>query len=198
MRFYSTPQKVLIRPEEIDLAMKFAQQVVPTVNYQDSNQSNLLKIQDDHFISKIGEEAVRKVFLKFGQTVNGPDYAVYEGKSKSWEEDLFIGGKGLAVKTQKWSSAKRYGLSWTFQSSGRRKDPVLKSPESWVCFALCNDQNGTYHCVVFPPFQIGELVFKDPKLKHLLGKKQVVYYEDLKGLFQDYQKKQYEKKSNIG
>lgn len=172
-----------MKPSEIDLAMQFAQQVVPTVNYRDSNQSNLLKIQDDHFISKIGEEAVRKVFLHLEKAVRGPDYTIYSGRAKSWEEDLFIDEIGLAVKTQKRTSADRYGLSWTFQNSGKRKDPVLKSPDSWVSFVLCNDSDGSYDCVVFPPFQIRELVFKKPKLRHLWGKKEVVYYEDLKTKF---------------
>lgn len=180
MRFFKTPKKVLIKPSEIEFAMEFAQNVVPTVNYRDSNQSNLLKIQDDHFISKIGEEAVKKVFLTYGRTVKGPDYMIYNGKAKSWEEDLYIDEIGLAVKTQKRTSADRYGLSWTFQSSEKRTDPVLKSPLAWVNFVLCNDANGSYSCIVFPPFQVKELVFKKPKLKHLWGKKKVAYYEDLK------------------
>jgi hypothetical protein len=179
MRCFHKKQKVLIREAEINRARQFAAKVVGTVNYKDSNQSNVVKIEDDHFISKIGEEAVRKVFEKFGKEVKGPDFRIYRGKEKSWESDLYIDETGLAVKTQKWTSAESYGLSWTFQQSGIRKDPVLKLPESWVCFVLCNDKTSTFVCYVFPPFQIKELTFKPPKLPHLLGKKQVVYAEDL-------------------
>lgn len=179
MQYFHSLKKVNISEDEIRQALQFAQMVMPTVNYRDSNQHNLLKIQDDHFISKIGEEAVRKVFEFYQKKVIGPDYNIYTAKEKSWEEDLFVEGVGLAVKTQKWSSAKRYGLSWTFQSSGIRKDPILKMPEAWVCFALCNDLENNYQCFVYPPIQIKNLVFKKPKLSHLWGKKAVVYAGDL-------------------
>ena len=140
MRYFNSTKKVLIHSDEILLANNFAQQVTPTINYYDSNQTNLIKIQQDHFISKIGEEAVRKVFRSCQQKVRGPDYNIYKQKDKSWEEDLYVNGVGLAVKTQKWSAAERYGLSWTFQNSGKRKDPILDNPEAWVCFVLCNDK----------------------------------------------------------
>ncbi|RMG83533.1 MAG: hypothetical protein D6714_09540 [Bacteroidetes bacterium] len=183
MKLFFRPKKVKMAPADIEHALAFAQQVVPTVNYLDSNQSNQLKILDDHFVSKIGEEAVRKVFVSLGCAVVGPDYDVYEGRRKSWAEDLFVEGTPLAVKTQKRTAANRYGLSWTFQNSPKRRDPVLQSPDAWVCFVLCNDHAGQYDCVVLPPVRVGELRFREPRLAHLKGKKKVVYFEDLKPRF---------------
>lgn len=186
MRKFTKPLKVKIHPTEIQKAKSFAEEVVHTVNYKDSHQSNLKKIEDDHFVSKIGEEAVRKAFEYLGQEVQGPDYIIYKKKDKSWDEDLYIVSKtapsekvGLAVKTQKQSAATKYGLSWTFQHSKRRKDPILNKAENWVCFVLYQDSATEAHCIVFPPFQIKELTFKAPKLKHLKDKKKVVYAEDL-------------------
>lgn len=178
MKLFTEPKTVKLSKDLIDLARKFAEEVVGTVNYRDSNQYNIAKIKNDHFVSKLGEEAVKLVFEAFDKKVIGPDYTIYRGKAKSWDEDLSIEGVPLAVKTQKKSAALRYGLSWTFQSSGYRTDPILKSPNSWVCFVECDDKNG-YDCKVFPPYQVKELNFRDPKLAYLIGKKKVVYAEDL-------------------
>jgi hypothetical protein len=178
MKLFTYPQKVLIPPELIDLARDFAKKVVATVNYSDSNQSMIEKITDDHFVSKIGEEAVKSVFQKFGKSVIGPDYTIYDGKQKSWEEDLRIAGVPMAVKTQKKSAALKYGLSWTFQSSGFRDDPILNTPDAWVCLVE-SDDNNRYECRVFPPYRIKELIFKEPVLKRLKGKKKVIYARDL-------------------
>lgn len=179
MKHFVTPLQVELDPSAVERAKAFAEAVINTVNYSDSNQFHLEKIQDDHFISKLGEEAVKKIFEGFGVHVKGPDYTIYEGKQKSWDSDLFLNGYGLAVKTQKTSSAIRYGLSWTFQSSGFRTDPILSNPEAYVCFVECDDC-AKYQCTIYPPCQIQTLVFKEPKLPHLKGKKKVVYAEDLR------------------
>ena len=160
-------------------AKNFAAAVINTVDYKDSNQSIKSKIQDDHFISKLGEEAVRQIFLDRGVTVVGPDYNIYEGKNKSWLPDLIINGIEVAVKTQKKSAAGRYGLSWTFQDSELRKDPILKNPEAWVFFVEYDDRDENFPCTVFPPVKIKTLQFKEPRLPHLKGKKKVIYAEDL-------------------
>lgn len=180
MRLFLSPIHVYLSSKKVEHARQFAKAVTSTVNYRDSNQFNSKKIQTDHFISKLGEEAVRQVYEQFGCSVIGPDYEIYEGKNKSWEEDLQINQIPLAVKTQPKSSAQKYGLSWTFQSSERRRDPILQQANNWVCFVGCNDVDGHYNCYVYPPFQIKELVFRAPKLAKLKGKKQVVYATDFK------------------
>ena len=47
--------------EALRRAHIFSQQVIATINYSDSNQTQLNKIRDDHFVSKIGEEAAKEV-----------------------------------------------------------------------------------------------------------------------------------------
>lgn len=174
---FNKATEIAITAEEIKKAQKFAKAVVSTVNYSDSNQRNNAKIQEDHFVSKLGEEAVRKIYEQAGFQVKGPDYTIYERKKKSWEEDLYIDDIGMAVKTQKRSAANRYGLSWTFQCSEKRKDPVLDAPLAWVCFVVFEDI-GNKNCLVYPAKQIGTLKFRPPKLEYLIGKKQVVYAKD--------------------
>ena len=174
---FHSPIKIILGQAIISKAKKFAEDVVRTVDYKDSNQSNTAKIRDDHFISKLGEEAVKKVFEERGNEVTGPDYNVYHKKKKSWSADLIINKIEVAVKTQKKSAANKYGLSWTFQSSPVRKDPILKNPEAWVCFVEYDDEN--FSCTVFPPKKIRQLRMKQPRLQHMLGKKKVVYAADL-------------------
>jgi hypothetical protein len=169
---------VRITPDAIQRAKEFAMSVTPTVGipgrgYTDTRQQNLEKIRHDHFVSKVGEEAVKAVCLQLGLQVQGPDYQIYVGNQKSWAADLCINGVGLAVKTQTATAAQQFGLSWTFQAGAYRYDPILNQPEAWVCFVEFDEQNQS--CVVCPPHQIKDLTFSEPKLARLKGSKKVVY-----------------------
>jgi hypothetical protein len=182
MRYFVNVQTIIIETGLVDKAKNFAKQVTPTVGssgngYRDTNQFNLQKIENDHFVSKIGEEAVRIVFEQCSRKVQGPDYQIYAGKQKSWDSDLYVDGLGLAVKTQATSLAKKFGLSWTFQAGSYRKDPILNNLEAWVCFVEFNEI--TRQCRVYPPYQIKELTFGEPKLDKLKGSKKVVYADKL-------------------
>lgn len=178
MRYFIKPMSIKIPPSVISKANTFAKAVANTVTYSDSNQSQKQKIREDHFISKIGEEAVYRAFKLFTENITKPDYTIYTGNNKSWDCDLIVDDIQVAVKTQKSSSAAKYGLSWTFQDSQIRSDPVLHQIEAWVCFVECDDCHD-YKCRVFPPKQVKELKFREPVLIHLRGKKKVVYADDL-------------------
>ena len=178
MKFYRQIKNVQLPGETIIKAKNFAQHVAATTNYSDSNQNIRSKISDDHFISKVGEEAAKLVLSQFA-FVSGPDYAIYAAKEKNWKEDLFIGELGIAVKTQKISSALKYSLSWTFQCGQYRQDPILNNPDAWIVFVEYNDIDKENNCRVFPPYQVKELIFKEPVLAHLKASKKVVYANTL-------------------
>jgi len=179
MATFREQQVTQLSPEAVARAAAFASAVISTVNYRDSAQTVKQKIQDDHFVSKLGEEAVKLVFEARDCTIAGPDYKVYAGKGKSWEADLKINDLDVAVKTQRRSAAKRYGLSWTFQDSPERRDPILDLPEAWVCLVVFEDLKEGYECVVYPLRKIKQLIFEAPRLSRLVGKKQAVYLETL-------------------
>jgi len=169
--------RVNINAETIRKAETFAANVIETVDYSDSNQYSSQKIKYDHMVSKIAEEAVKQLFESNGRTVIGPDYSIYLGKHKSWNSDLIIDGKHLAVKSQETSAALKYGLSWTFQLGSKRRDPILSQMNAWVCFVEVNT-DGLY-CNVYDPVKIKNLTFKEPKIQRLVGLKTVVYASDL-------------------
>jgi hypothetical protein len=179
MATFRTPQIIQLPPEAVARASAFADTVIDTVNYRDSNQSRKQKIRDDHFVSKLGEEAVRLVFEARNCIVEGPDYTIYSGRGKSWVADLKINALEIAVKTQRRSAANRYGLSWTFQDSPKRSDPILSMPEAWVCLVVYEDLKPGCECVVYPLRKIKQLIFEEPRLNRLVGKKQAVYLETL-------------------
>ena len=179
MTTFHTPQPVLIPEMAKEKALSFAKAVTHTVNYRDSNQSILEKIRDDHFVSKLGEEAVRILFEGRECQVEGPDYGVYEARRKSWAADLKVNGLDVAVKTQRRSAANRYGLSWTFQDSPERRDPILDMSDAWVCLVVFEDLKTETECLVYPLRKIKQLVFEAPRLAKLIGKKQAVYLEIL-------------------
>ena len=179
MPTFKDPQTVSLSAKAVARATAFAEAVTATVNYRDSNQTIQKKIRDDHFVSKLGEEAVRFVFEQRDCSVEGPDYTIYSGTQKSWDADLKINDLEVAVKTQRRSAAKRYGLSWTFQDSPERRDPILDTPEAWVCLVVFEDLKDGHECVVYPLRKIKRLIFEAPRLSKLVGKKQAVYLETL-------------------
>jgi hypothetical protein len=179
MATFRTPQTIQLSLEAVNRASAFADAVTDTVNYRDSNQTTRQKIRDDHFVSKLGEEAVRMVFEARNCIVKGPDYTIYEGKQKSWVADLQVNALDVAVKTQRRSAANRYGLSWTFQDSPKRRDPILSLPEAWVCLVLYEDLSPGFECIVYPLRKIKQLIFEPPRLPHLSGKKKTVCMETL-------------------
>lgn len=179
MSTFRTPQIIQLPPEAVERANAFAETVTETVNYRDSHQTRTKKIRDDHFVSKLGEEAVCLVFQARKCTVEGPDYTIYAGRQKSWAADLKINGLDVAVKTQRRSAANRYGLSWTFQDSPERHDPILTMPEAWVCLVVYEDAKPGYECIVYPLRKIKQLIFEAPRLHKLQGKKQAIYLETL-------------------
>ena len=179
MSTFKEPQVIHIPAEAVERATAFADAVTATVNYHDSNQTEIQKIRDDHFVSKLGEEAVRFVFEQRACKIEGPDYEIYPGKRKSWAADLTINALDVAVKTQRRSAAQRYGLSWTFQDSPERRDPILDMPNAWVCLVVYEDLKPEYECMVYPLRKIKQLIFEAPRLGRLVGKKQAVYLETL-------------------
>ena len=179
MSTFRKPQVVHLSLEAVGRARAFAEAVTETVNYGDSNQAYKKKIQDDHFVSKLGEEAVKLVFETRHCMVEGPDYSIYDGKKKSWAADLKVNALDVAVKTQRRSAANRYGLSWTFQDSPRRRDPILSMPEAWVCLVAVEDLKPNFECVVYPLRKIKQLIFEPPRLSHLAGTKKTVSLETL-------------------
>ena len=179
MSTFHKPLTILISKDAKAHASAFAHAVTDTVNYKDSNQSVIEKIRDDHFVSKLGEEAVRILFQSRECLVDGPDYAVYEAKRKSWAADLKVNGLEVAVKTQRRSVANRYGLSWTFQDSPERRDPILDMADAWVCLVVFEDLKTETECLVYPLRKIKQLIFEAPRLAKLIGKKQAVYMETL-------------------
>lgn len=118
-----------------------------------------------------------KVLLQYAD-VKGPDYNIYSGKQKTWDDDLLVNTIGVAVKTQRRTNANKYTLSWTFQCSQQRRDVILDKPDAWVIFVEYDDMQ-PYNCYVYPPYQIKELKFDEPKLQHLKLSKKVIYAKDL-------------------
>jgi len=177
MKYFGAIHRVTMPATIIEKAKNFAAQVTATTDYSDANQFSDTKIQNDHFISKIGEEAVKHMLSKYA-TVTGPDYAIYHGKEKSWADDLYVNGIGVAVKTQKRTAAKQFGLSWTFQAGPNRCDVILNKPDAWVVFVIYDDVASNV-CYVYPPFQMKELTLGEPVLQKLRGYKKVVYANTL-------------------
>ena len=101
---------------------------------------------------------------------------IFEGKLAEWGvyKYLILQNKNCTAPDINKDSAKKYGLSWVFQS----KDPMFKkADDNDICiFCLVYDNN--IEIILERPFK--KLIFKDPKIPFLKGIKKVVYLEDNK------------------
>jgi hypothetical protein len=156
--------------EHKQMAMDYAKAVVETVDYTNRGQIDKEKAIHDHYVGKLGEIAVHTYLISQGIDITEPDFAIH--KIKSWDDDLYIGSTGIAVKTQDKTLADRFGLSWTFHV----RDPILKQPNKIVYFVLYTPEI----MYIYPEQRIKDLVFKPPVLERLVPYKKVVYAIDLK------------------
>ncbi|MDQ3550909.1 MAG: hypothetical protein M3413_05220, partial [Bacteroidota bacterium] len=60
-QFYGSIKKIYVQEILVQKARQFSDLVIPTIDYSDSEQHQISKIKEDHFISKLGEEAARLV-----------------------------------------------------------------------------------------------------------------------------------------
>ncbi len=166
------PKLVTIKSSWSEDSARYADAVVGTVNYADSNQSNKIKVRNDHFVGKVAEFCAHQL-LKDDFAISSPDCEVFKGKDKSWESDL-KGKTSFAIKSQTVESYKKYGASLMFQDiKGGRRDPILDKPEDYVVWVLVSQHYG----IVVPPMKVKDLIMGEPKVFRLKGTKSVAYLE---------------------
>lgn len=183
-------KRITITNEKIVNIRKFAQDMVRTVDYSDSRQTDKNIIEKNIFIGKIGEESAYLHFQELGYVVKGPDYNIYDSKEKRWKCDLIIedteNNKGqlleIHVMTQASSVAKYHGINWIIQAiDSGRKDPILDNSESLICLVECDDSTyGTYPCIIHGPYKIGDIKLSDADGKYK-GIKKVIKKYNLPG-----------------
>lgn len=166
------PYEIKLSVIDRDMAMSYARAVVDTVDYAARGQTDKDKAVHDHYIGKLGEIAAAFLLETKGVQVSQPDFAIH--KDKSWDDDLYIDGVGIAVKTQDRELARRFGLSWTFHVN----DPILNEPDKIVYFVEYTPEL----MYVYAGHKIRELTFKPPTLERLIPYKKVVYAADLEGV----------------
>ncbi len=113
-----------------DAVKKFSEDFTATKKqvYANRSQYDLNKIYQDCYLSKLAEFAAWKYL-----TVNLANYPQYKPTKQpslvllrraNWDADLYNDKYKFAVKSVTESTAKAFGLSWTFQQS-KGHDPIL-------------------------------------------------------------------------
>jgi hypothetical protein len=173
------PICVYINSKHSAKIMRFAEQVSMTTNYSDCNQTNYnLKVYQ-HYIGKLGELAVFLYLRQEGYNITEPDFKIYQSKDKSWDSDLKINDLHISIKTQDIESAKRFGLSWTFQHiKNGRKDFTIKENPIVIPTLYDNFYYNKIRIIIFPSIEMKNIKFGEPKKESLKGKKLVMYAED--------------------
>lgn len=158
----------------------------------DGRSSN--RVEQDRIVGNLGEVAAWKVFVDAGLSFPQPNLETISGQYGKWADDLVSPftlywkdikiSKHISVKSQSFSQAEKYGLSWTFQlpCDQRQMDPILASsaPSIFVGVMVGNADNET-NCEVRAFYwpHIKEQL-KNPKSFSLIGKKMCIYYDDIK------------------
>lgn len=179
---YADIQTTVVSNDVFNEAFNYAYAVEKTKRngiYKRQNDFN--KIISDHLYGKISEQAAYQVLKNYDCKISKPDFEVHT--TPSWDSDLtnFM-GNNIAIKSQNVPSTKAFGISWVFQRNlTQRFDPILNSPDAWICFVLCGIIK-PIKCMVLPLFQIKEITFREPDLTHLIGDKVCVCSEKLPGI----------------
>jgi hypothetical protein len=188
---------------DLERAAEFAEGVTPTTatNYACRNQGNVAKLKKDAATGHVGELAWQLYLSQQGFDVTPVDSKIYQTRQKSWAPDLTITmpcGKlyRVHVKSQDADSARRYGISWTFQLAdgrgqigGRHTDPVTMrkttTEDDWFAFTVVGDENIRLYAF-FPALMAHDReLWRLPKLEHLQRSKVVIYFDILKTLGED-------------
>lgn len=178
--------RITISDEDYLRACKFSEQVLPTnINYFfERNQSSAKVAKSQIVIGKLGELAVYNWLTGLGKNCTDVDFNVTS--KKSYMADLVVDDTNCHIKSQHINSAKRFGLSWTFQFSGNGRghrdheifDNYNKDDFVFFCLVESNKLVDIKSVV-----RLGYLhkygLFKDPIKKNLVKIKKVVYFEDI-------------------
>ncbi len=181
---FNEPIWVGVAKQKYEQKLKqFAENVSYTTNYIDCGQTNHKIKVYQHFVGKLIEIAAYACFRKNNLAPNiFPDFNIYKGENKNWDADLYIGTNKVSVKGQDVTSARQFGLSWTFQDIKKgRSDRALYNTEEVIVPGLyCNniDDKQTLHTIIFPPIKMKNAKFDNPVKHFLYGKKKVLYAKD--------------------
>jgi hypothetical protein len=141
------------------------------------------KFLEDSYVGKLGE-LTTKIALEFLElSCSCPDFEVYTRHDKRFSNDLTCNGFPLHVKTQRHTSAKRFGLSWTFQ----REDALFKRSDAncGVAFVMIHDGYGVLMALTHPGLLSKHNLFAEPKKQNLKSNKRVVYYSTMREVLGD-------------
>jgi hypothetical protein len=145
--------------------------------YKGRNQKNPSKIQKDISQGKVTEFVVWDYLVSLGLNPTKPDTTVYKKNKKSSKADIKVGRYDLHIKSQSIEQSKKYTDSWVFQP----EDPLIVRPKKKDIIVLCiidYEKNEILIKNVIFATNATDL-YKDPKVKYLIGKKVVLYNKDL-------------------
>lgn len=180
------PICVYISKKHSKKVMRFAEKVSMTTDYSDCGQNNFNIKVYQHYVGKLGELAVY-LYLKDEHDITEPDFKIYKAKDKSWDSDLKVEDKCLSIKSQDIKSAKKFGLSWTFQHiKGGRSDSSIKKNIIVIPTLYDNTYYNDLRIIIFPSIKINDVKFGEPKKQTLKGKKIVMYAIDNYNLLNEW------------
>lgn len=152
-------------------------------NYGKRGQKDERRKKEQCFFGKLGEWVAHAALRPFFIDLSYPNMEVYEGRRKTWDNDLRAGEVSFACKSCEWNSD-----SWIFQKAdedGHGTDTEIYDPSAkdkllvFVQLAFGNT-SGRIRAIA-PLSQIRKLdLFDEPRSNGLKGFKDAVYMFNLK------------------
>lgn len=163
-------------------------QVEGGIAYDDCGQNKKERIIEQCACGKFGEWVVYETLKQSFQTITKPDMEIYSVEEKSWDCDLTTGKeiKLLVKTTELYHSFSKCSASWLIQNdkNGRIDKEVYGDDidNNYLCFVIVDNREKNIGRIISilsvkTLHKLG--LFKKPRLPHLIGKKDAVYYSDL-------------------
>ena len=168
--------------EEIKLVKDFSIKI-NTTYYSNRNQFDNDKRTTDQIVGKLAEIAIFNLLKDKVKSITYPDFTIYSNDRKSWLSDLKAGKINIHSKAQSLEQSKIFGLSWIFQINDKHIFSQF-TDNDYVIFVVIDLVK--YDAEIKSIAQVSSLhdekLFKDPKIKSLVGNKKAIYFDDLKKL----------------
>ena len=154
------------------ICIKFSEESVGTSldEYSRRNQNDKRKIENDIFWGKTAEYMVYNLLKENVKSITKPDVEIYDKYHKTFDADLILNDNiNLHVKSRLNSS--NIPNSWVFHPT----DELVIKPNSNDYLALCVLSTTPYMYMM----KASDVIYKDPALERLIGKKKVIYESDV-------------------
>lgn len=165
-------------------------------HWAETDDKSVGKTKKDVIIGNLGESAASICLKSYGIRCAEPDFSTKEKGSEIWNDDIRLEDdcdlnhpvrgvvsldRYLIVKAQSSSQAARFGASWTFQLSTKKRhqDPHIDKDSPTLMFGVLIDDSECHASVYVFYWPDVRCYLRDPAIPRLRNCKRCLYLDDI-------------------